>query len=114
MNGEGSVPVDRGHWLYRFEIDAGTIAIYRSRRAGQDLVGPDVWRCLAALSVSDAFILQVRSGWQAFIELADGQEHWALAARLTAAEAEQAARHFLESPGRRAVPGGPGARAFPP
>jgi hypothetical protein len=52
---------------------------------------------LAAISVSDVFILQVRYGWQAFIELADGQEHWALAARPTQGEAEQGARHFLET-----------------
>ena len=97
MNGEGSVPVDRGNWLYRFEIDAGAIAIYRSRRAGQDLVEPEVWRCLANLSVSDAFVLRGDEGWRPFIELADGREQWALAARPTREEAEQAARHFLET-----------------
>lgn len=97
MNGEGSVPVDRGHWLYRFDIDVETLAMYRCRRAGQQLVDPEVWRSLAALAISDAFLLQVPGGWQPFIELADGREVWALAVRESPEECEQAARHFLET-----------------
>ena len=37
VNGESSVQIDRGHWLYRFALDTGNIAIYRARRAGQSL-----------------------------------------------------------------------------
>ncbi len=97
MNGENSVQVDRGLWLYRFALDAGKIAIYRSRRAGQDLVQPDVWRWLATVGVSDAFILPVEGEWQPFIELGEGSQRWSLGRRPTQAQAEEAARHFLES-----------------
>ncbi len=105
MNGEGSVPVDRGHWLYRFDIDVEALAMYRCRRAGQQLVEPEVWRRLAALAVSDVFILQVPGGWQPFVELADGRGHWALAARPSRQECELAARYFLETLAAAQSPG---------
>lgn len=95
MNGESSVHVDRGRWLYRFALDNDSIAIYRSRRAGQGLVPPDVWRCLAPLGVSDAFVVPVPSGWLPFVELADGRQRWALETRASVEDAEAAARHFL-------------------
>ncbi len=98
MNGESSVHIDRGHWLYRFALDAGNIAIYRARRAGQNLVPAEVWRCLAVLGVSDVFIVPVPAGsWQPFIELADGRHRWALEKRPTLDDAQVAARHFLGS-----------------
>ena len=83
MNGESSVHIDRGHWLYRFALDAGNIAIYRARRAGQSLAPAEVWRCLAVLGVSDAFVVPVQGSWQPFIELADGRHRWALEKRPT-------------------------------
>lgn len=76
MNGESSVHIDRGHWLYRFALDAGNIAIYRARRAGQSLAPAEVWRCLAVLGVSDAFVVPVQGSWQPFIELGDGRHRW--------------------------------------
>ena len=95
MNGESSVQIDRGRWLYRFTLDAGNIAIYRTERSGQALAAAEVWRCLATLGVSDAFIVQVQGGWQPFIELSDARERWALEARNSVEEAEAVARHFL-------------------
>ena len=83
--------------MYRFALDAGNIAIYRSRRAGQSLAPAEVWRCLAVLGVSDAFIVPVHGGWQPFIELAEGRQRWALERRLSLEEAQAAARHFLGS-----------------
>ncbi|MGO9661488.1 MAG: hypothetical protein ACLQVK_09050 [Acidimicrobiales bacterium] len=97
MNGESSVHIDRGHWLYRFALDAGNIAIYRARRAGQSLAPAEVWRCLAVLGVSDAFVVPVQGSWQPFIELGDGRHRWALEKRPTLEEAQVAARHFLGS-----------------
>ena len=95
MNGEGSVQIDRGRWLYRITLDAGSIAIYRTERAGQALVPAEVWRCLATLGVSDAFIVPVEGGWQPFIELSDARERWALEMRGSVEEAEGVACHFL-------------------
>lgn len=97
MNGESSVHIDRGRWLYRFTLDSGSIAIYRARRAGQDLASVDVWRALAVLGISDAFIVPVNGGWQPFIELTESRQRWALARRATMAEAEESTRHFLGS-----------------
>lgn len=95
VNGEGSVQVDRGRWLYRFVLDAGHIAIYRTERAGQSIVPAEVWRCLATLGVSDVFIVPVEGGWQPFIELSDARERWALERRGSIEEAEAVSRHFL-------------------
>ena len=95
MNGESSVHIDRGHWLYRFALDAGNIAIYRARRAGQSLAPAEAWRCLAVLGVSDVFIVAVAGSWQPFIELGDGRHRWALEKRPTLEEAQGGARHFL-------------------
>jgi hypothetical protein len=97
VNGESSVHIDRGHWLYRFALDAGNIAIYRARRAGQSLAPSEAWRCLAVLGVSDAFIVPVLGSWQPFIELSDGRQRWALEKRATLEEAQVATRHFLGS-----------------
>ena len=52
---------------------------YRARRAGQDLASAEVWRSLALLGVSDAFIVPVEAGWQPFVELTEGRQRWALA-----------------------------------
>jgi hypothetical protein len=95
VNGEGSVQIDRGRWLYRLTLDTGNIAIYRIERAGQALVPTEVWRCLATLGISDAFIVPVEGGWQPFIELADARERWALERRNSSEEAEAIACHFL-------------------
>ena len=95
VNGEGSVQIDRGRWLYRLTLDAGNIAIYRTERAGQALVPAEVWRFLASLGISDAFIVPVEGGWQPFIELSDARERWALERRNSMEEAEAVARHFL-------------------
>jgi hypothetical protein len=95
MNGDSSVQIDRGQWLYRFALDTGSIAIFRAKRAGQDLVPTEVWRSLAMVGVSDAFIVPVGGGWQPFIELTEGRQRWALAKRPSPEEAESAARHFL-------------------
>jgi hypothetical protein len=95
VNGESSVHIDRGHWLYRVALDAGNIAIYRARRAGQSLVPAEVWRCLAVLGVSDVFIVAVAGSWQPFIELGDGRHRWALEMRPTLEEAQGVAQHFL-------------------
>ncbi len=97
MNGESSVHIDRGRWLYRFALDAGNIAIYRSRRAGQSLVPAEVWRALAVLGVSDAFIVPLAGAWAPFIEVAEGRQRWALERRPTLEQAELATRHFLGS-----------------
>jgi hypothetical protein len=97
VNGESSVHIDRGYWLYRFALDTDSIAIYRSRRTGQDLATADCWRCLAVLGISDAFIVPVPGGWQPFIELGEGLQRWALEKRAYAEEAENTARHFLAS-----------------
>ena len=59
MNGESSVQIDRGRWLYRFALNTDSISIYRARRAGQDLAPVEVWRSLALLGISDAFIVPV-------------------------------------------------------
>lgn len=95
MNGESSVHIDRGRWLYRFALDTDNISIYRSRRAGQSLVPAEVWRCLAVLGVTDAFIVPVPGGWQPFVELGERAHRWALEKRGSVGEAEAAARHFL-------------------
>jgi len=95
VNGEGSVQIDRGRWLYRLTLDAGNIAIYRIERAGQALVPAEVWRLLATLGISDAFIVPVEQEWQPFIELSDARERWALERRNSIEEAEAVARHFL-------------------
>jgi hypothetical protein len=95
LNGESSVHIDRGQWLYRFALDAGNIAIYRARRAGQSLAPAEVWRCVAVLGVSDAFIVPVQGSWQPFIELAEGRQRWALERRASLEEAQAATRHFL-------------------
>lgn len=95
MNGEGSVHIDRGRWLYRLTLDTGSIAIYRTERAGQSLAPAEVWRCLAALGVTDAFVVSVDGGFQPFIELSDTREQWALERRASREDAETAARHFL-------------------
>jgi hypothetical protein len=97
VNGESSVHIDRGRWLYRFALDAGNIAIYRSRRAGQGLVPAEVWRALAVVGVSDAFIVPVTGGWAPFIEVAEGRQRWALERRPTLEQAEMATRHLLGS-----------------
>ncbi len=97
MNGESSVQIDRGRWLYRFALDTGSIAIFRARRAGQDLVPTEVWRSLAIVGVSDAFIVPVAGGWQPFIELTEGRQRWALAKRPSLEEAQTATRHFLQT-----------------
>jgi hypothetical protein len=47
--------------------------------------------------VSDVFIVELDGGWQPFVELADGQEHWALAIQPSRDDAEHEARHFLET-----------------
>ena len=95
MNGESSVQIDRGRWLYRLTLDAGSIAIYRTERAGQAIVPAEVWRCLATLGISDAFIVPIEGGWQPFIELSDARERWALEVRGSIEDAEGVARHFL-------------------
>jgi len=95
LNGESSVHIDRGRWLYRFALDNDSIAIYRARRAGQDLVPAEVWRALALLGVSDAFVVPVPGGWQTFVELDEGRQRWALETRASLAEAEAAAQHFM-------------------
>lgn len=95
MNGESSVHIDRGRWLYRFTLNSDNIAIYRAKRAGQDLAPLEVWRLLAQLGISDAFIVPVPGGWQPFIELTESRQRWALARRSTMADAEAATRHFL-------------------
>jgi len=114
MNGEGSVPVDRGQWLYRFDIDVETLAMYRCKRAGQELADPEVWRRLATLAVSDVFVLEVPGGWQPFVEVADGRDHWALAVRPSREECEQSARHFLETLAALQPQGGQDAPAGAP
>lgn len=95
MNGQESVYIDRGRWLYRFSLDSGTIAISRSRRSGQYLASPEVWRCVAEIGVSDVMVVPVSGGWQAFVELGEGRHQWALAQRPTLEEAERVARHVL-------------------
>jgi hypothetical protein len=95
VNGESPVQIDRGRWLYRLTLDAGSIAIYRTERAGQAIVPAEVWRCLATLGISDTFIVPVEGGWQPFIELSDARERWALERRNSIEEAEAVARHFL-------------------
>jgi hypothetical protein len=95
LNGESSVHIDRGRWLYRFALNTDSIAIYRARRAGQDLAPVEVWRALALLGISDAFIVPVAGGWQPFIELTESRQRWALATRASMVEAEEATRHFL-------------------
>lgn len=95
MNGESSVHIDRGRWLYRFALNTDNIAIYRAKRAGQDLAPVEVWRSLAQLGISDAFIVPVDGGWQPFIELTESRQRWGLAKRGSMAEAEAATRHFL-------------------
>jgi hypothetical protein len=95
MNGESSVQIDRGQWLYRFALDTGSIAIFRAKRAGQDLVPTEVWRSLATVGVSDAFIVPVAGEWQPFIELTEGRQRWALAKRASLEDAQSATRHFL-------------------
>ncbi len=95
MNGESSVQIDRGRWLYRFALDTGSIAIFRAKRAGQDLVPTEVWRALATVGISDVFIVPVPGGWQPFIELNEGRQRWALARRSSAEEAQAVTRHFL-------------------
>lgn len=95
MNGQESVYIDRGRWLYRFTLDAGSISISRSQRAGQYLAAPDVWRCVTEVGVTDVLIVPVAGGWQPFVELAEGRHRWALAQRATLAEAEQTAAHLL-------------------
>jgi hypothetical protein len=97
VNGESSVHIDRGRWLYRFALNTDNIAIYRAKRAGQDLAPVEVWRSLAQLGISDAFIVPVGGGWQPFIELTESRQRWALAKRGSMAEAEVATRHFLGS-----------------
>jgi hypothetical protein len=97
MNGESSVQIDRGKWLYRFVLESGNIAIYRSRRSGQALASPDTWRCLAVLGVTDCFIVPAPGGWQPFVELAEGRQRWALETRASIGDAEAAARHLLTS-----------------
>ncbi|MGH9107028.1 MAG: hypothetical protein ACRDZX_14590 [Acidimicrobiales bacterium] len=95
MNGEGSVQIDRGQWLYRFSLDTDNIAIHRARRSGQDLAPPEAWRCVAVLGVSDAFVVAAPGGWQPFVELADERQRWALEVRATKEEAEDAVTHLL-------------------
>lgn len=97
VNGESQVHIDRGHWRYRFALDTANIAIYRSRRTGQRLAPPEVWRSVAALGVSDAFVVAVPGGWQPFVEVADGRQRWALPKRPSMAEAEQTVSYFLYS-----------------
>lgn len=95
MNGQDSVYIDRGRWLYRFTLDAGAITISRAERSGQYLVAADVWRCVAEVGVSDVLIVPVPGGWQPFVELADGNQRWALAQRPTLEEAERTAAYVL-------------------
>lgn len=97
MNGEGQVHIDRGQWRYRFSLDTDSIAIYRSQRTGQGLVPPEAWRSLAALGVSDAFVVAVPGGWQPFVEVDDGRQRWVLQRRPTYAEAQATTSHFLAS-----------------
>ena len=97
LNGESSVHIDRGRWLYRFALDTDNIAIYRARRAGQGLASSEVWRCLAELGISDVFIVPVPGGWQPFVELGDGSQRWALETRASMTEAEVVTHHFLSS-----------------
>jgi hypothetical protein len=97
VNGESSVHIDRGRWLYRFALNTDNIVIYRARRAGQDLAPVEVWRSLAQLGISDAFIVPVDGGWQPFIELTESRQRWALAKRGSMADAEASTRHFLGS-----------------
>lgn len=95
MNGQDSVHIDRGRWLYRFSLDDRNISITRAPRSGQHLGSPDVWRCVAEIGVNDAFIVPAPGGWQAFVELSEGRHRWALAVRPTLEEAEQSARYLL-------------------
>jgi hypothetical protein len=95
VNGESSVHVDRGRWLYRFALDDDNIAIYRARRAGQSFAPSEIWRCLAVVGVTDAFVVQVPDGWQPFVELGEGRQRWALERRASREEAEEATKHFL-------------------
>jgi hypothetical protein len=118
VNGESSVKIDRGRWLYRFVLDADNMAIYRSRRSGQDLVPPEAWRLLAMIGVSDAFVLPVRGGWQPAVELADNRQRWALERRATAEEAQASASHFLatlaDAVAKASIPRGPTERVSEP
>jgi hypothetical protein len=69
-----------------------------SRQTGGPRLGPvEVWRSLALLGISDAFIVPVAGGWQPFIELTESRQRWALAKRASMAEAEESTRHFLGS-----------------
>jgi hypothetical protein len=95
LNGQSSVHIDRGQWLYRFVLDTECIAIYRSSRAGQEIAPPEIWRAVAVLGVTDVFVFPTAGGWQAFIELAEGRQRWALERRASLGEAEDAARHLL-------------------
>lgn len=95
MNGQEPIFIDRGRWLYHFDLNADNITIARTARSGQYLAAPDVWRCIAQLGVTDAFIVPAGGGWQPFIELAEGRQRLALAQRASLAEAEGTARHFL-------------------
>jgi len=97
VNGESSLQIDRGHWLYHFELGVDNIAIYRARRSGQDLASPEVWRTLAPLGVSDAFVVPVPGGWQPFVEVADGRDRWALERRESTEDAATAVGYFLAS-----------------
>lgn len=97
MNGEGAVHVDRGRWLYRFVLDSNNVAIYRGHRLGQGLASPEVWRQVASLGVSDVLVVEVSGGWQPFVEVDDGRQHWALARRESADGARRAAEHFLRT-----------------
>jgi hypothetical protein len=111
VNGESSVQVDRGRWLYRFVLDADSIAIYRSHRSGQDLVPAEAWRYLAMIGVSDAFVLAVPGGWQPVVELADSRQRWPLPRRATAEEAQASASYFLatlaDAVANASIPRGP-------
>lgn len=95
MNGQEPIFVDRGQWLYQFELDAENITIARTARCGQYLASPELWRCIAQVGVTDAFVVPSGDGWQPFIELGEGRQRWALAQRPTLAEAEETATHFL-------------------
>jgi hypothetical protein len=95
VNGQEPIFVDRGRWLYQFELDAENITIARTTRSGQYLASPELWRCVAQVGVTDAFVVPCGDGWQPFIELAEGRQRWALAQRATLAEAEETATHFL-------------------
>ena len=97
MNGESSLQIDRGYWLYHFELGADSIAIYRARRSGQNLASAEVWRALAPLGVYDAFVVSVPGGWQPFVEVADGRERWALEKRESMEDASAVVGYFLTS-----------------